>query len=73
MSFARNLRIDTHVVDGPDVAAAIANFARGQRITQIFMGRPGPRPFWKRLRESVVQQVVRQARDKQITIVAQRG
>ena len=73
MSFARNLRIDTQVVDGPDVAAAIANFARGQRITQIFMGRPGPRPFWKRLHESVVQQVVRQARDKQITIVAQRG
>ena len=73
MSFARNLRIDTHVVDGPDVAAAIAGFARGQRITQIFMGRPGPRPIWKRLRESVVQQVVRQARDKQITIVAQRG
>ena len=73
MSFARNLRIDTHVVDGPDVAAAIAGFARDQRITQIFMGRPGPRPIWKRLRESVVQQVVRQARDKQITIVAQRG
>ena len=73
MSFARNLRIDTQVVDGPDVAAAIANFARSQRITQIFMGRPGPRPIWKRLHESVVQQVVRQARDKQITIVAQRG
>jgi hypothetical protein len=37
------------------------------------MGRSGPRPLFKRLRESVVQQVVRQARDKQITIVAQRG
>jgi two-component system sensor histidine kinase KdpD len=73
MSFARNLRIDTHVVDGPDIAAAIAGFAHSQRITQIFMGRPGPRPLLKRLRESVVQQVVRQARDKQITIVAERG
>ena len=58
---------------GADIAAAIAGFARSQRITQIFMGRPGPRPLLKRLRESVVQQVVRQARDKQITIVAQRG
>jgi K+-sensing histidine kinase KdpD len=73
MSFARNLRIDTHVVEGPDIAAAIAGFARSQRITQIFMGRSGPRPLFKRLRESIVQQVVRQARDKQITIVAQRG
>ena len=42
MNFARNLRIDTQVVEGPDVATAIANFARDQRITQIFMGRPGP-------------------------------
>ena len=33
MSFARNLRIETHVVDGPGVAAAIAGFARDQRIT----------------------------------------
>jgi two-component system sensor histidine kinase KdpD len=73
MNFARNLRIDTHVVDGPDVATAIATFARSQRITQVFMGRPGRRPLLKSLRESVVQQVVRQARDKQITIVAQRG
>ena len=73
MSFARNLRIDTHVVEGPDIATAIATFARSQSITQIFMGRPGPRPLLKSLKESVVQQVVRQARDKQITIVAERG
>ena len=50
MSFARNLRIDTHVVEGPDIAAAIADFARSQRITQIFMGRAGPAPFLKRLK-----------------------
>jgi two-component system sensor histidine kinase KdpD len=73
MNFARNLRIETHVVEGSDVADAIACFARGQRITQIYMGRPHPRSLLKRLRESVVQKVVRQARDKQITIVAQRG
>src|ERR1039458_3051687 len=30
MSFARNLRIDTHVVDGPDVAAAITGIARSR-------------------------------------------
>jgi two-component system sensor histidine kinase KdpD len=72
LSFARNLRIDTNVVDSRDVPRAIAEFARARGITQIFMGRSRPRPWWKRFRESVVQQVVRQARDMQITIVAER-
>ncbi len=72
LTFARNLRIDTHIVKAEDVPRAIADFARAQKITQIFMGRSLPRPMWKRLRENVVQQVVRQARDMQITIVAER-
>jgi len=72
MNFARNLRIQTHVIEGEDVPRTIAEFARAQRVTQIFLGRSGPRPWWKRFGETVVQQVVRQARDKQITIVAER-
>jgi len=72
LSFARNLRIETHVVQAGNVPRAIADFARSQRITQIFMGRSLPRPVWKRFGESIVQQVVRQAKDMQITIVAER-
>ena len=72
MSFARNLRVDTHVLPGSDIPGAIAKFARAEGITQIFMGRSAPLPWWKRYRETVVQQVVRQARDMQITIVAER-
>jgi two-component system sensor histidine kinase KdpD len=72
LTFARNLRIDTHVVESGDVSGAIAEFARARGITQIFMGRSRPRPWWRRFRESTVQQVVRQARDMQITIVAER-
>jgi two-component system sensor histidine kinase KdpD len=72
MTFARNLRIQTHVVDGEDVPRTIAEFARANRVTQIFMGRSPARPWWKRFGETIVQQVVRQARDIQITIVAQR-
>ena len=72
LSFARNLRIDTHIVEDDDVPRAIAEFARAQRVTQIFIGRSGPRPWWRRFRESTVQKLVRQARDMQITIVAQR-
>ena len=72
MSFARNLRIETHVIPGSDVPIALANFARTRGVTQIFMGRSAPLPWWKRYRETIVQQLVRQARDMQITIVAER-
>ncbi len=72
MSFARNLRIETHVVQAGDVSVAIADFARKEHVTQIFMGRSSPLPWWKRFEETVVQQVVRQARDMQITVVAER-
>ena len=72
MNFARNLRIQTHVIEGEDVPLALAEFAHDHHVTQIFMGRSGPRPWWKRFGETVVQQVVRLARDLQITIVAER-
>lgn len=72
MTFARNLRIQTHVIEGKDVPRTLAAFAHAQHVTQIFMGRSGPRPWWKLFSETVVQQVVRQARDLQITIVAER-
>ena len=72
MSFAGNLRIQTHLLQGTDVPQAIAEFARAHHVTQIFMGRSPLRPWWKRFGETIVQQVVRQARDIQITIVAER-
>ncbi|MCU1235627.1 MAG: Osmosensitive channel His kinase sensor [Candidatus Solibacter sp.] len=72
ISFARNLRIQTHVIEGEDVPSLIAGFARTHKVTQIFMGRSAPRPWWNRFKETVVQQVVRMARDMQITIVAER-
>jgi two-component system, OmpR family, sensor histidine kinase KdpD len=72
MSFARNLRIETHIVHAANVPEAIAEFARKDGVTQIFMGRSSPLPWWKRFEETLVQQVVRQASDMQITIVAER-
>jgi K+-sensing histidine kinase KdpD len=72
MSFARNLRIDTRILESDDIPGTIAEFARVERITQIFMGRSARQPWWKQFRETVVQQVVRHANDKQITIVADR-
>jgi two-component system, OmpR family, sensor histidine kinase KdpD len=72
LSFARNLRIETHIVSEAEVPRAIADFARQQRITQIFMGRSARRPWYRSLRETVVQTVVRHSREMQVTIVASR-
>jgi len=71
LSFARNLRIETHLVDAAEVSRAIADFARQQRITQIFMGRSAPHP-WYRRRETVVQSVAAHSREMQVIIVASR-
>lgn len=72
MSFARNLRIATHVLEGTDIPLVITEFARAHGVTQIFMGRSASPAWWKPLAETVVQRVVRHARDMQITIVAER-
>lgn len=72
LSFARNLRIETHVMKATNVPAAINAFAREQNITQIFMGRSQPLPWWKFYSETTVQRVVRESHDMQITIVAER-
>jgi two-component system sensor histidine kinase KdpD len=72
LSFARNLRIETHVIEARNVPRAITEFAREQKITQIFMGRSASQPWWRRYRETMMQAVVRQARDMQVTIVAER-
>jgi two-component system sensor histidine kinase KdpD len=71
LSFARNLHIETHVLTGKDAAQAIVDFAREQNITQIFLGRAGAKPLWK-LTDGTVHRVVRLARDREITIVAER-
>jgi len=71
LCFARNLHIETHVLKGKDVARTIVDFAREQNITQIFLGRAGARPFWGGV-GSTVHRVVRQARDREITVVAER-
>lgn len=72
LEFARNLRIQAYRVEADNVPLAIAQFAHSRRITQIFLGRSTAPPWWRPFAQTVVEQVVRQARDIQITIVAQR-
>ncbi len=71
LTFARNLHIETHVLSGKDVARAIVDFARERNITQIFLGRTAAKSLLGGVL-STVHRVVRLARDREITIVAER-
>ncbi len=72
LSFARNLRIDTQVLAGRDVALALVEFARARGVTQIYMGRSSASSGLRFLRSSKVHRVVRLARDMQVVIVSER-
>jgi two-component system sensor histidine kinase KdpD len=73
LNFARNLHIEARVLQGEDVANTLVEFAHLNGITQLFVARPAqpqkPQPFGRTL----VQEVVRRARDMQVMIVADRG
>ena len=71
LNFARNLHIETRILEGEDAAATIVDFARRNQITQIFLARPRERQKlpWSR---NLVQRVVDMAKDMQIVIVAER-
>ncbi len=73
LNFARNLHIETRILEGSDVAAALVDFARRNQITQIFLARPKEHhwslPLFSR---DLVQRIVNIARDMQIVVVAER-
>lgn len=71
LNFARNLHIETRILDGTDVAPVLVDFARRNHITQLFLARPGAKtPPW--FRRDLVQQIVHTASDIQIVIVSER-
>ena len=72
LNFARNLHIESRVIDaGPKPAVALVAFARVLGITQVFLVWPNQRtnPF----RPVFVQQVIREAKDMEISIIANRN
>lgn len=72
LNFARNLHIETRIVRVGPIAEALVDFARLHQVTQIFLARSQQGPYVPVLGRSLVQQVVRLARDMQVTIVAER-
>ena len=72
LKFARDLHIETRVLEGEDAAESLVQFARAQRVTHIFMTRP-PSRLWRRLlTRDLIHRVVRLANEMRVTIVAER-
>ncbi len=72
LEFARRLHIETRVLHGQDVAAALVDFARIHEATQVLLLRPSARRWPLLPARQLVYKVVRRARDLQVVIVAAR-
>ena len=72
LNFARNLHIETRILEGDDPAETIVDFARRNQITQILLSRRN-RSSWSRLfGTDLILRVVRKAKDIRVIIVAER-
>jgi two-component system sensor histidine kinase KdpD len=72
LNFARNLHIETRILEGEDVAAAVVDFGRLNQVTQIFVIRPRGWSSLSALFRDPVQRIIGLAKDIQIVIVSDR-
>jgi two-component system sensor histidine kinase KdpD len=63
LNFARNLRIETRILNDENVAERLVEFARQQHVTQIFLVHH---------RRELVSHILRLAHDMQVIVVADR-
>jgi two-component system sensor histidine kinase KdpD len=73
LSFAQALQIQTHALEGENLAETLVTFARQQKVTQIFIARQKERMSRTWFEEGLVQQIVNLAQDMQVTVVADRS
>lgn len=72
LNFARNLHIETRILDGEDAATVLVDFARSNQATQIFVARPPERRWVPLFGRDLVQKIVTLAGDMQVVIVSER-
>jgi two-component system, OmpR family, sensor histidine kinase KdpD len=72
LNFARNLHIETRILHGHNAAATLVDFARRERITQIYLLRPEKKRWNVSRGGNLTSQILRRAPDMQVTIVADR-
>ncbi|HZR65055.1 MAG TPA: sensor histidine kinase KdpD [Terriglobales bacterium] len=73
LNFARNLHIESRILEGRDVAETIVDFAHRNQVTQILLGRPKKQNVLNRLLfTDRVMRIVQKAKDIRVIIVADR-
>ena len=72
LNFARNLHIETRILEGDDVASTLVDFGRRNQVTQIFLTRPRRKAWSVALSRDPVQRVIDLAKDMLIVIVSDR-
>jgi len=73
LNFARNLHIDSRVLQGDDAPGALVEFARRNHITQILLARGEYRSRRHVLSRNLISCVVELAKDIRINVVAERS
>jgi two-component system, OmpR family, sensor histidine kinase KdpD len=72
LEFARRLHIETRILEGENPAETLVDFTRRNGVTQIFLAKP-PKPTISIIaKRNFVMDVVRLAKDRQVTVVADR-
>jgi two-component system, OmpR family, sensor histidine kinase KdpD len=72
LNFARNLHIETRVLEGDDPADTIVDFARRNQVTHILLSRRSSTWWNYLLGADLIFRVVRKAKDIRVIIVAER-
>src|SRR5262249_52435001 len=58
LNFARNLHIETRVLEGEDVAETVVEFGRRNDITQIYLTRPREQKWFSALNNDPAQKII---------------
>jgi two-component system sensor histidine kinase KdpD len=72
LNFARNLHIETRILEGEDVPEVVVDFARRNQVTQIYVTRPRRRVLLAMFSSDPAQKIISLATDIQIVIVSER-
>jgi two-component system, OmpR family, sensor histidine kinase KdpD len=73
LRFARSLQIETRAILGKDIAKAVVEFARQNKVTQIFVAHSETNLRERLFRKNFTENIVRFAQDLQVTVVADRS
>lgn len=71
LALAREEGARVRTLQGPDPVAAILQFAREQRITQIYVGHSPAQGWWSRFRKTNVDRLIEEAEGMDVKLIPQ--